>query len=168
MAETPAIRRIVKQVLSGDCMIIRDKPRGGAPEEMQVGLSWIVAPKMGRKSGNKEEVPEDIGAFEAREYLRKRLVGKEVIFKKLYSVPIGPSGNRDCGLVYVDGDEYSLNERLVEEGLVEVIKRRQNEESLYKRLIELEEAAKKGRKENGVQWVREIIQETKCIARSER
>lgn len=128
-------------------MIIRDKPRGGAPEEMQVGLSWIVAPKMGRKSGNKEEVPEDIGAFEAREYLRKRLVGKEVIFKKLYSVPIGPSGNRDCGLVYVDGDEYSLNERLVEEGLVEVIKRRQNEESLvYKRLIELEEAAKEGKK----------------------
>lgn len=147
MTETPAIRRIVKQVLSGDSIIIRDKPRGAAPEEIQVGLSWIIAPKMGRKSGNKEEIPEDIGAFEAREFLRKRLVGKEIIFKKLYSVPIGPGGSRDCGLIYLDNDEQSINEKLIDEGLAEVIKRRQNEESpIYKRMIELEEAAKEGKK----------------------
>ncbi|XP_074603463.1 staphylococcal nuclease domain-containing protein 1-like isoform X2 [Brevipalpus obovatus] len=143
MTEPTSIRMIVKQVDSGDSVILRDQPRGGPPRETKVGLCWITAPKMGRKSGKGDEVPEEVGAFEAREFLRKKLIGKEILFTKMYSVPIG-SATRDCGLIYISKDqEVSVNEMIVEEGLAEVIKRRQNDENpIYKKLVALEDLAK--------------------------
>lgn len=135
-------------MLSGDSLIIRGQPRGGPPEEKQIGLCWIVTPKMGRRQGFREEVPEELGAFEAREFLRKKLVGKEVIFKYMYSVPLNSGGSRDFGLVFLDNENgQSIGEMLVEEGLAEVSKRKQNEDNpIYKHLLDLEEKAKDAKK----------------------
>lgn len=103
---------------------------------------------MGRKGNRGDEVAEELGAFEAREFLRKKLVGKEVTFTRMYSVPIANGNSRDCGLVYLPtSGEVSVNEMLVEEGLAEVIKRGQNNTNpIYARMLSLEEMAQSGKK----------------------
>ena len=58
-------------------------------------------------------------AWEAREYLRKKLVGKEVSFTVEYKVP---GTGREYGVIYIGRDVTGENvtEALVAEGLVEV------------------------------------------------
>ncbi|KAL0028628.1 hypothetical protein WJX79_006551, partial [Trebouxia sp. C0005] len=60
----------VCEVVSGDCLVVRDAANG---QERRVNLSSIRAPRLGRKG----EKPED-WATEAKEFLRQRLIGKEV------------------------------------------------------------------------------------------
>lgn len=61
----PTVHRgIVKQVLSGDAIIIRGQPKGGPPPEKQVNLSNIVAPKLARR-------PVEGGAQETKDEVRK-------------------------------------------------------------------------------------------------
>lgn len=50
-------RGIVKQVLSGDSIVIRGVPKGGPPPEKQVNLSNIIAPRLARRPAN-ENLPE--------------------------------------------------------------------------------------------------------------
>ncbi|KAI9018776.1 hypothetical protein CLU79DRAFT_705430 [Phycomyces nitens] len=72
----------VKNVLSGDTVILRGKPRAnGPPPERLLALSNVQAPRLGTKDRDDEPF-----AFQAREYLRKLLVGKEVTFVPEYSV----------------------------------------------------------------------------------
>ncbi|XP_070535997.1 staphylococcal nuclease domain-containing protein 1-like [Ptychodera flava] len=154
----PVLQRgIVKQVLSGDAIIIRGPPKGGPPPERQLNLSNITAPRLARRANpnveGQTDTKDEPWAWEAREFLRKKLVGKEVFFHVEYRVP---GSGREYGCVYIESPSgENVTESIVAEGLVEVrrggIKANDDQQQ---RIIELEEAAKgagKGRwaKEGG-------------------
>ncbi|CAG0887351.1 unnamed protein product, partial [Darwinula stevensoni] len=131
------------QVLSGDAIIVRGQPKGGPPPEKTIGLSSIVAPRLGRRAtGNVEETKDEPFAWEAREFLRKKLIGKQVNFVVEHKAPSG----KEYGYVYLGKDiaeGENVAESLVSEGLVSV--RRENIKSgndVLQKLIELEDAAK--------------------------
>jgi len=136
-------RGIVKQVLSGDTLIIRGPANRGPPKERQLNLSNIVAPRLGRRPGGPNAKPEDAKdeawAWESREYLRNLIVGKEVIFVIDHTVP---SSKRQYGTVFLGKDMetgVNISEAIVGEGLATV--RREGKADLGK-LPELEDAAK--------------------------
>ncbi|KAK2563698.1 Staphylococcal nuclease domain-containing protein 1 [Acropora cervicornis] len=125
MAQSPHMSRgIVKQVLSGDSVVIRGQPRGGPPPERQLCLSNVNAPKLARRSNpNVEgsvETRDEPFAWEAREFLRKKLIGKEVLFTVEYKVP---GTGREYGCIFLQkGQELeNITESIVSEGLVELI-----------------------------------------------
>lgn len=80
---------IAFQVLSGDSLIVRGQPKGGPPPEHQINLAFVIAPKVGRKIGDGPVVPDESFAWESREFLRKKLVGKEIKFDCRYRIPMG-------------------------------------------------------------------------------
>ena len=117
----PQDRWIVKQVLSGDRVVLRGQPRGGPPPEMTFALSNLNAPKLAKRpspndAGSDQDEPY---AWEAREFLRKKLIGKEVAVKNEYQAP---NSTMTYGFLFVGKDESGENiaESLVREGLVEV------------------------------------------------
>lgn len=65
------------EVVSGDCVIVADDslPFGDPSAERRVNLSSIRAPKIGNP--RREEKPAPY-AREAKEFLRTRLIGKQV------------------------------------------------------------------------------------------
>lgn len=132
---------IVKQILSGDAVVIRGQPRGGPPKERTICLSNITAPRLARRA-NPKETKDEPYAWEAREYLRKRLIGLEVTFTVEYTVP---GTNREYGCIYIgsDNSRENMTESLISEGLVEVRRGglKPSDESQQK-LIQLEENAK--------------------------
>lgn len=134
---------IVKQILSGDSIVIRGQPKGGPPPEKTLVLSNITAPKLARKAtGNADETKDEPYAWEAREFLRKKLIGQEVIFTS--EKP--PNATREYGAVWLGKDTTSgenITESLVSEGLVLVKRERvRNITPDLARLQELEDAAK--------------------------
>lgn len=146
----PVVQRgIVKLVLSGCAIIVRGQPRGGPPPERQINLSNIRAGALARRAAvsqqDAKDVPDEPWAFPAREFLRKKLIGKEVCFVVEYKTPQG----REYGMVYLGKDTSGENiaESLVSEGLAS---RREGVRATtpeHNRLAELEEqarAAKKG------------------------
>lgn len=134
---------IVKLVLSGDSVIIRGTPKGGPPPERQLNLSGINAPRAGRRAGgNADETKDEPFAWEAREFLRKKLVGKEVVFTVEYKVP---ASGREYGFLYLGKDAASgenIVESLVSEGFVTVRQEGIRGSTELARLAELESAAK--------------------------
>ncbi|XP_046434309.1 staphylococcal nuclease domain-containing protein 1 [Neodiprion fabricii] len=134
---------IVKQVNSGDSIIIRGQPKGGPPPEKQLILSNVTAPKLARRAyNNADETKDEPYAWEAREFLRKKLIGQEVIFTS--EKP--PNATREYGVVWLGKDTTTgenITESLVSEGLVTV--RREGVRNVtpeLARLHELEDAAK--------------------------
>lgn len=138
----PKINRgIVKQVLSGDSVIIRGQPKGGPPPEKTLFLSNIVAPKLGRRAVNSgEETKDEPYAWEAREYLRKKLVGEDVWFTFEKSA----NTTREYGCIYLGNvaTGEKVTESLVSEGLVSVRREGVRQGPELQRLIEFEDAAK--------------------------
>ncbi|XP_062929037.1 staphylococcal nuclease domain-containing protein 1 [Mobula hypostoma] len=146
----PLQRGIVKLVLSGGAIIVRGQPRGGPPPERQINLSNIrpgaLARRVAPNQPESKETPDEPWAWPAREFLRKKLIGKEVCFTVEYKTPQG----REYGMVYLGKDTAGENiaESLLTEGLVAVRRegiRGTNPEQA--RLCELEDqarAAKKG------------------------
>jgi staphylococcal nuclease domain-containing protein 1 len=141
---TPNLQRgIVKQVLSGDTIIIRGPPRGGPPPERTIGLSNVMAPRLARRPGGTvgTESQDEPFAWEAREYLRKKLVGKEVCFTVEYKSGSG----KEFGFVYTGKDNSGENvtESLIAEGLVDLKRTglKANDEN-HARLVQLEDSAK--------------------------
>uniref|UniRef100_A0A1I8I6V4 Staphylococcal nuclease domain-containing protein n=1 Tax=Macrostomum lignano TaxID=282301 RepID=A0A1I8I6V4_9PLAT len=116
------LRGTVKLILSGDSLIIRDRPRGGPPQEWNCGLTSIQAPRLGRRLASGEVTKDEPWAYESREYLR-RLVGKEVLFA--CETIVGGTGNKKYyGVLYdrvePESERVNMNEALVREGLAEV------------------------------------------------
>lgn len=72
--------------MSGDCIIVADDaaPYGSPSAERRINLSSIRAPKLGnpRRDDNK---PENF-AREAKEFLRTRLIGKQVCIGACYNM----------------------------------------------------------------------------------
>lgn len=137
---------IVKQVLSGDSVIVWGQPKNGPPAEKTISLSNIIAPKLGRRPSPKgEETKDEPFAWEAREFLRKKLVGQEVMVK--YDKG-NERNNRVYGCIYLGKDPNTaenLMNSLVSEGLATVRDNARQVPELAQ-LIELEEAAKAAKK----------------------
>ncbi|GFT29562.1 staphylococcal nuclease domain-containing protein 1 [Nephila pilipes] len=143
---------IVKQVNSGDTVVIRGQPKGGPPDEITIFLAGITAPKLARRpTNNAEGSKENEFAWEAREFLRKKLIGKRVCFtyeksnkgQQGTTAPNEKKVTREYGIVYNGTDTSAENvaESLVSEGLAEHRPGGRNNEYVQK-LKELEEAAK--------------------------
>ncbi|ODN01371.1 nuclease domain-containing protein 1, partial [Orchesella cincta] len=143
-AQPPQLfKGIVKQALSGDSIIIRGQPKGGPPPERQLNFSNITAPRLARRpggpGGKADEGKDEPWAWESREFVRKKLVGKEVTFVVDYKVP---ASGREYGTVYLGKDTETgenVTEDIVREGLAAV---RKEGKSDVTKLIELEEQAK--------------------------
>ncbi|CAH8845791.1 unnamed protein product [Trichobilharzia szidati] len=154
---------IVKQVLTGDTIVIRDRPVNGPPPERTIVLSNISCGRIARKPtvGNPSGIPEDPFAWEAREFARSLLIGKEVCYSVETELPSG----RKYGCVYLgkstSGDNVAL--ALVEQGLAEV--RRLNptladKNKVYQQLLAAQEQAKslgKGRWSSEPALIRSIL-----------
>ncbi|KDP22512.1 hypothetical protein JCGZ_26343 [Jatropha curcas] len=114
----------VVEIVSGDCIIVADDsvPYGSPLAERRVNLSSIRCPKMGNP--RRDEKPENY-AREAKDLLRRRLIGQQVNVQMEYSrkvtmgdgaMPASGSGDSrimDFGSVFQlsssdgDGDEVS-------------------------------------------------------------
>lgn len=154
-------------MISGDCIVLREQPRAGPPPEKQVSLAHIKAGRVGRMMGDKVEQDEPFG-WAAREFLRKKLVGKEVLVR----VDFRTQQNREYCWVYLSqqnsNESENIVETLVREGLAEVrpaVGGRANDAD-FQKLTQLEESAKsagKGRwavlpkAEDGAEGVAEAL-----------
>uniref|UniRef100_A0A1J3DI37 Ribonuclease n=1 Tax=Noccaea caerulescens TaxID=107243 RepID=A0A1J3DI37_NOCCA len=130
----------VKAVTSGDCLVITalTHNRAGPPPEKTITLSSLMAPKLARRGG----VDDDAFAWEAREFLRKLCIGKEVTFKVDYKVEA--IAGREFGSVYL-GNE-NLAKLVVQNGWAKVREpSQQNQEKVspyIAELLQLQEQAK--------------------------
>ncbi|XP_062850728.1 staphylococcal nuclease domain-containing protein 1 isoform X3 [Trichomycterus rosablanca] len=145
---SPLQRGIVKMILSGCAIIVRGQPRGGPPPERQINLSNVRAGALARRAiqnqPDTKDTPDEPWAFQAREFLRKKMIGKEVCFT-VFKAPQG----REYGTVYLGKDTSGENvaELLVAEGLATVRResiRGTNPEQA--RLCDLEDQAKASKK----------------------
>ncbi|OIT04627.1 PREDICTED: ribonuclease TUDOR 1-like [Nicotiana attenuata] len=146
----------VVEVVSGDCLIIADDslPFGHPSAERRVNLSSIRTPKMGNPRRDEKPAPY---AREAKEFLRNRLIGRQVHVSMEYSRKVGmadgpgaPASGTDSrvmdfGSVFLaskDGDDASpapsaagnqlagvnVAELLVSRGFATVVRHRDFEE----------------------------------------
>ncbi|KAJ7957145.1 Ribonuclease [Quillaja saponaria] len=78
----------VVEVVSGDCIVVADDsiPYGSPLAERRVNLSSIRCPKIGNPRRDEKPAPY---AREAREFLRTRLIGKQVNVQMEYSRKVG-------------------------------------------------------------------------------
>ncbi|XP_031777766.1 tudor staphylococcus/micrococcal nuclease isoform X2 [Nasonia vitripennis] len=126
---------------SGDSITIRGQPKGGPPPEKTLILSNVIAPRLGRRQVNqKDETKDEPYAWEAREFLRKKLIGQEVCFIEEKS----NNNNRIYGRVWLGKDQTGPNvtELLVSEGLVTVKRDTRISSPELTKLQELEDQAK--------------------------
>lgn len=142
-------------------MVIRGQPRGGPPPERTLCFSNITAPRLARRANpnveGSAETKDEPCAWQSREFVRKRLIGKEVLFTIEYKTP---AATREYGCVYLPKDpsgetKENITELLVAEGLVELRRSglRADDENAQ-RLFALEEAAKAAGKGK---WNEEVI-----------
>eukprot|EP00924_Labyrinthula_sp_SR-Ha-C_P010644 maker-scaffold_49-snap-gene-0.3-mRNA-1 protein AED:0.01 eAED:0.01 QI:48/1/0.75/1/1/1/4/414/1015 len=89
----------VKEVLSGDTLVVIGQPSNGPPPELKLTLASLSAPKLALKSqkATTSKDPEPF-AWQSREYLRTLCIGKKVYFKVEYTVQ---AINRQFGAVYL-------------------------------------------------------------------
>jgi len=140
----------VKAVLSGDTLVLAHPTKLFPPIEKTLTLVRIQAPRMAKRNEGKEEPL----AFEAREFLRKKCVGKLVTFQVEYK---NAQTGRDFGTVYL-GDE-NIGEAVLREGLAK-FKDSKKESEEYKNLADAQEEAKanklgvwaENKKERDIVW----------------
>ena len=78
------------KVLDGGAIIIRGQPRNGPPPERTIALAEIEPFRMARRPGpTNPGSNDDPWAWEAREFLRKMLIGKSVLCSISHKVPSG-------------------------------------------------------------------------------
>ncbi|KAK7291504.1 hypothetical protein RIF29_06702 [Crotalaria pallida] len=82
----------VVEVVSGDCIIVADDsiPFGIPLAERRVNLSSIRCPKLGNPRKDEKPAPY---AREAKEFLRTRLIGRQVSVQMEYSRKVGPAAD---------------------------------------------------------------------------
>nr|QBI71278.1 ebna2 binding protein P100 [Liposcelis bostrychophila] len=151
--QQPSIKKwVVKQILSGDSVLLREEPRRGPPPEKQLVFSNILAPKLarpGRGPNNTEDTKDEPWAWEAREFLREKLVGQEV-FVVVDKNNAAATATRDYGVVLLGKDPNhaeNITHSLISEGLVSVREGvRNSKDPQLVELIALEDAAKAAKK----------------------
>ncbi|CCG81790.1 putative Transcription factor [Taphrina deformans PYCC 5710] len=86
---------------------LEGNPRPGFPTpSRQLSLAYVVVPRINRTG-------DEVGAFQARESLRKNLVGKQVTFTIAYTIP---TTQREFGQVKLNGQDIA--EPMLREGLI--------------------------------------------------
>ncbi|KAG8576651.1 hypothetical protein GDO81_009920, partial [Engystomops pustulosus] len=145
----PALQRgIVKMVLSGCAITVRGQPRGGPPPERNIYLSNIRAGALARRAvasqPESKDVPDEPWAFPAREFLRRKLIGKEVCFTIDHKI----NEERYYGTVYLGKDATGENiaESLLAEGLASRREGARTTTPEQIRLAEIEEQARSSKK----------------------
>ena len=103
---------LVKGVPTGDTVIFQGPAKNGIPLEKTLRLNGIRAPTLA--DIDRPERVEEPFAFQAREFLRKKLVGKQVFFYTEYKI-----GDREYGRVIVD--DVDIGEALLAEGLATLL-----------------------------------------------
>mmetsp|Transcript_9984 Transcript_9984/g.28669 ORF Transcript_9984/g.28669 Transcript_9984/m.28669 type:complete len:953 (+) Transcript_9984:302-3160(+) len=77
------LRGVVKEIVSGDTLVIMGAVKGGPPPEKRITLSSLMAPRLGRRDGSSKDEPF---AWQAREFLRKKAIGQSCVFRIDYTV----------------------------------------------------------------------------------
>ncbi|MCL4136789.1 UNVERIFIED_CONTAM: hypothetical protein GTU68_060303, partial [Idotea baltica] len=112
----------------------------GPPPERQINFSNVIAPKLARRAtASQPETQDEPYAWESREFLRKKLIGREVLF----TVETKTQTGREYGTVFLGKDTNSLTsitELMVTEGLLTV--RRESIRGGESTLTGLEDTAK--------------------------
>lgn len=110
---------IVRAVTSGDSVVLIDvetKVTNAPPKEVNLTLQSLRAPSLGRrvmKNGKASYEKDEPFAFQSREFLRKLLVGKSVVYTEAHS-----AGSRSYGEVWLH--EENLRYKIVEEGWADI------------------------------------------------
>eukprot|EP01006_Ploeotia_vitrea_P053318 TRINITY_DN67774_c8_g3_i1.p1 TRINITY_DN67774_c8_g3~~TRINITY_DN67774_c8_g3_i1.p1 ORF type:complete len:1093 (+),score=753.79 TRINITY_DN67774_c8_g3_i1:273-3281(+) len=132
----------VVQIVSGDTVVVEDN--NGV--QRRVVLSSVLAPRLGNSRRN---VPDQPWSIEAREWMRKQLIGKRVTVVVDYSRPAPAraadrSPRQHVTLRQGKGASNNVAEQLLAAGLAEVIRHRPDEprSADYERLLNAEEKAK--------------------------
>mmetsp|Transcript_26367 Transcript_26367/g.41722 ORF Transcript_26367/g.41722 Transcript_26367/m.41722 type:complete len:943 (-) Transcript_26367:296-3124(-) len=108
--EVPTVTSMrVVMVSSGDSLIVAD----AKGKERRVNLASIRAPRLGRREGDESEPL----AWEAKEYLRRKLVGKRVNVRVEYRR--GGQGTPD--FVTIEQGKININEQLCTLGYAKVV-----------------------------------------------
>jgi len=113
---------VVTQVINGDRIAVL---LDGLNEERKFNLASIRAPRMGVRGA-----PDEPCAFQAREYLRKKLIGKNVKLEVEYTkrpLPEQGATERQVSVSVYVGKE-NVSEGLVAAGLATVVRHRKNED----------------------------------------
>ncbi|KAG2043573.1 transcription factor [Suillus americanus] len=125
----------VIRVWSGDQISVVDKESG---KERRLQLSSTKGPKLA-------DPKQAYYAQEAREFLRKKLVGKHVKVTIDFIRPRdGEYEERECATIRYGGQNSNIAEQLVEKGLASVVRHRRDDEdrsSDYDKLMAAEQAA---------------------------
>jgi len=126
---------VVKAVPSGDTVVLLGRATSGTPPEIQITLSSLQAPRMGRQGGAVDEP----FAWASRDFLRSKCIGKTVTFQVEYRVA---AINRDFGRILMDGE--NLGKLVVQNGWCKVKPAEQSRDGQsqdYEELVQLESQA---------------------------
>eukprot|EP01118_Nematostelium_gracile_P011636 TRINITY_DN4159_c0_g1_i1.p1 TRINITY_DN4159_c0_g1~~TRINITY_DN4159_c0_g1_i1.p1 ORF type:complete len:963 (-),score=390.78 TRINITY_DN4159_c0_g1_i1:111-2999(-) len=135
---------IVKSVLSGDTIVVINIQKNQAPTEKIISLSNLSAPLLGRKKANESKASVDEPfAWQSRDYLRQKLIGKSVTYTIEAKTP-----NKEYGIVFLDN--VNVAEDLIRNGWVKL--RRTEGKELFSELRELGEMEEKAEKEGKGIW----------------
>ncbi|KAL3102323.1 hypothetical protein niasHS_003732 [Heterodera schachtii] len=150
-AQENAMKRgFVKQVLSGDSVVLQLPPsvQGAAPTELTVYLANVSAPRLAKRpTENTEATPDEPYAWEAREFLRKKIVGQAVLFMREFQATSG----REHGKILLGSSGTNIesaenvSESGVSAGWLEVRPGKQIDD-YAKKLLDLQEQAKTAKK----------------------
>ena len=138
--KTKDFQAVVLDVRSGSRLTV--EPEGGAAASLDVFFSSVIAPKLNPKTPREDEAC----GWEAREHLRKMLIGKKVRVAFDYEKAAREDTQappRRFYSVYLNGKHVPLI--MVEQGLGQVITHRREEARSreYSGLMQAEESAKK-------------------------
>eukprot|EP01128_Nolandella_sp_AFSM9_P003365 TRINITY_DN1442_c0_g1_i1.p1 TRINITY_DN1442_c0_g1~~TRINITY_DN1442_c0_g1_i1.p1 ORF type:complete len:947 (+),score=364.09 TRINITY_DN1442_c0_g1_i1:83-2923(+) len=110
---------IVREVTSGDSVVLIDveaKVVNAPPKQINLTMQSLRAPSLGRrvmKNGKASYAADEPFAFLSREYLRKRLVGKSVVYTVGHD-----TGNRVYGEIFLK--EENLRFTIVQKGWADI------------------------------------------------
>lgn len=103
----------MKLVQSGDQITVRSQPRGGPPKEKIILFSNLTTGKPARRANPKDpssvDTADESFAWEARENLRKKIIGKEVYFEVADDVSNAALINRSYGCVWLGSNNEGEN-----------------------------------------------------------
>ena len=132
------IKGLVKGVQSGDTIIISGKlpKNGGLPEELLLTLTGVTAPRI----GNSNKLTDEPFAFESREFLRKLVIGKVVLYKIDYT-------HNDRKFGHIKLENKIINAEILKNGFGKLPFLPKGHENLLKTdlWISLQEAEKEGK-----------------------
>lgn len=121
---------MVRAVQSGDSLVLA-KTSGKDQFEDTVYLAFITAPKCGNHQRSEEPF-----AFDAREFVREKLVGRKVDFTVVYII-------KDRKYVSVAWEDSTINLMLVKQGLAKALEKKSNDPAFEEIAAASEDCAKR-------------------------